>query len=37
MDIADANPVDRRRGSGRAAFVAMMQPTDLGKSDNLAR
>ena len=36
-DLADANPIDGRRDSGRAAFVAMMQPTDLGKCDNLAR
>jgi hypothetical protein len=28
--------IDRRRGSGRAAFVAMMQPADLAKCDNLA-
>jgi hypothetical protein len=36
-DLPDANPIDRCGGSSRAAFVAMMQPTDLGKRDNLAR
>jgi hypothetical protein len=37
MDLAETSPIDRRRGSGCAAFVAMMQSTDLGKCDNLAR
>ena len=29
-------PIDCRCGSGRATFVAVMQPTDLGKCDDLA-
>ena len=35
-DVAEANSIDCRCGSGRATFVAVMQPTDLGKCDDLA-
>jgi hypothetical protein len=35
-DLAEASPIDHRRSSGRAKFVAMMQPTNLGKYHILA-
>jgi hypothetical protein len=37
-DLAEATrAIDYRRGSGGATFVPMMQSTDLGKCDDLAR